>query len=100
MAQLHYSVMPPAHAETSGQGKTVFAVGTGMVDVEGQGMLWLVDPEKQVISSYVNDRGVGIAFIGARKIEFDMKMLEFEDTTPDKRYRVKSMKEAFTKKGK
>lgn len=81
MAVLHYSVVPPAHATTSWKSERSFAVSSPIVDVEGQGVLWIVDPEKKVIACYGNDRGVGLRLIGVRKIEYDMKMLELNDIT-------------------
>jgi len=97
MAIVHFHVMPPAHADaTGGVGAQSFAVSSGILEREAEGCVWIVDPEKKRIACYLNERGTGIKFVGARKIEYDLQVTAYKDNT-DKDYSVDKLAEQFKK---
>lgn len=97
MAIVHFHVMPPAHADAvGGVGAQSFAASSGIFERENEGCVWIVDPEKKRLACYQNDRGVGIKFVGARKIEYDLQITAYKDLS-DKEWSVDVLAEAFKK---
>lgn len=97
-AIVHNQLVPTAQASTGGKGDTPFIVGSGIANRTGEGCLWIVDPENKVLCSYIHDNLRGIKFVGARKIEFDLKVVELNDMT-DKKYQYDSLKKEFKAQG-
>jgi hypothetical protein len=89
--------MEDAFAEGDGpaQGPPPLLAATGACGIGAEvGVLYLVDSEKKQLAVYSAFQGRDLRFVAARKIYYDLELLEANDKT-QKQFSVRSLKKAF-----
>ncbi len=49
----------------------------------GTSVLWVIDTKSKQLSAYRSLNGSSIELVGARRIEHDLKLITYQDRTPD-----------------
>jgi hypothetical protein len=87
--------MEDAIAEGGAQGPPPMLAATGACGIGAEvGVLYLIDTEKRQLAVYSAFQGRKLQFIAARKIYYDLELLQANDGTPPA-FSVKRLKEAF-----
>jgi hypothetical protein len=89
--------MEDAQAEGDGkaQGPPPMLAATGACGIGAEvGVLYLIDTEKRQLAVYSAFQGRKLQFIAARKIYYDLELMEANDGTP-KQFGVRRLKKAF-----